>query len=36
MNVWQGAFPDENTGADGFYGTCPVHAFPPNGYGCAT
>jgi sulfatase modifying factor 1 len=33
MNVWQGTFPQENTEADGFYGTCPVDAFPPNGYG---
>ena len=33
MNVWQGAFPRENTCADGFYGTCPVDAFPANGYG---
>ena len=33
MNVWQGTFPSENTLADGFYGTCPVDAFEPNGYG---
>ena len=33
MNVWQGTFPSENSCADGFYGTCPVDAFPPNGYG---
>ena len=33
MNVWQGTFPSENSEADGFYGTCPVDAFPPNGYG---
>ena len=33
MNVWQGAFPETNTCADGWYGTCPVGAFPPNGYG---
>ena len=33
MNVWQGAFPGENSRADGFYGTCPVDAFPSNGYG---
>jgi formylglycine-generating enzyme len=33
MNVWQGAFPGENTGADGFYGTCPVDEFAANGYG---
>ena len=33
MNVWQGSFPTKNTEADGYYGTCPVDAFPPNGYG---
>ncbi|MGA9859623.1 MAG: formylglycine-generating enzyme family protein [Solirubrobacteraceae bacterium] len=33
MNVWQGGFPGENTTADGYYGTCPVAAFPPNAYG---
>lgn len=33
MNVWQGAFPAQNTEADGHYGTCAVDAFPPNGYG---
>jgi formylglycine-generating enzyme required for sulfatase activity len=33
MNVWQGTFPSENTSADGFYGTCPVDQFPPNGFG---
>jgi formylglycine-generating enzyme required for sulfatase activity len=33
MNVWQGSFPDANTEADGYYGTCPVDAFPPNGHG---
>jgi formylglycine-generating enzyme required for sulfatase activity len=33
MNVWQGLFPSENTVADGYYGTCPVDAFPPNGHG---
>ena len=33
MNVWQGAFPAENSEADGYYGTCAVDAFPPNGYG---
>jgi formylglycine-generating enzyme len=33
MNVWQGNFPGENTCADGFYGTCPVGAYPANGYG---
>jgi formylglycine-generating enzyme len=33
MNVFQGRFPDENTLADGYAGTAPVHAFPPNAYG---
>jgi formylglycine-generating enzyme required for sulfatase activity len=33
MNVWQGTFPTANTCADGYYGTCPVNAFPPNGFG---
>jgi formylglycine-generating enzyme required for sulfatase activity len=33
MNVWQGTFPSHNTLADGHLGTCPVDAFPANGYG---
>jgi formylglycine-generating enzyme required for sulfatase activity len=33
MNVWQGEFPVRNTGADGWIGTAPVSAFPPNGHG---
>ena len=32
-NIWQGRFPHEDTGADGYKGTCPVDAFPANGYG---
>lgn len=32
-NVWQGDFPFANTAEDGYAGTCPVDAFPPNGYG---
>ena len=32
-NVWQGIFPDHNTADDGYFGTAPVHAFQPNGYG---
>jgi formylglycine-generating enzyme required for sulfatase activity len=32
-NVWQGEFPDRNTAEDGFAGTAPVNAFPPNGFG---
>src|SRR5690606_2682210 len=31
--IWQGTFPGHNSGADGWLGTCPVDAFPPNGYG---
>jgi formylglycine-generating enzyme len=33
MNVWQGRFPTHNTMADGYLGTAPVDAFPPNGFG---
>jgi formylglycine-generating enzyme len=33
MNVWQGTFPTDNTLDDGFFATCPVDAFAPNGYG---
>jgi formylglycine-generating enzyme len=33
MNVWQGVFPSKNTLDDGYYGTAPVNAFAPNGYG---
>ena len=33
MNVFQGRFPSQDTGDDGFVGTAPVDAFPPNGYG---
>jgi formylglycine-generating enzyme required for sulfatase activity len=32
-NTWQGAFPHENLGADGYLRTSPVAAFPQNGYG---
>lgn len=32
-NIWQGEFPRHDTGEDGYAGTCPVDAFPPNGYG---
>ncbi|MCU4742393.1 formylglycine-generating enzyme family protein [Natronoglomus mannanivorans] len=32
-NVWQGGFPDRDTGEDGYRGTAPVDAFEPNGYG---
>ena len=33
MNVFQGKFPGDNTGADGYLATAPVDAFPPNGFG---
>ena len=32
-NIWQGAFPRRNTLGDGYLGTAPVDAFPPNRYG---
>jgi formylglycine-generating enzyme required for sulfatase activity len=32
-NTWQGDFPWQNLAEDGFEGTSPVDAFPPNGYG---
>ncbi|MCP3472195.1 formylglycine-generating enzyme family protein [Bradyrhizobium sp. CCGUVB1N3] len=32
-SVWQGSFPVQNLGEDGFERTSPVMAFPPNGYG---
>ncbi len=32
-NIWQGEFPHHDTADDGYSGTCPVEAFPPNGYG---
>jgi sulfatase modifying factor 1 len=32
-NTWQGAFPHENLGLDGYERTSPVTAFPPNLYG---
>jgi sulfatase modifying factor 1 len=33
MNVFQGTFPTTNTMEDGYAGTAPVDAYPPNGYG---
>ena len=33
MNVWQGKFPDLDTGADGYKSTAPARAFAPNGFG---
>jgi len=32
-NIWQGKFPIEDTAEDGYAGTCPVDAFPPNAFG---
>jgi sulfatase modifying factor 1 len=32
-NTWQGAFPHENFGTDGYARTSPVGAYPPNAYG---
>jgi formylglycine-generating enzyme len=32
-NIFQGEFPVQNTGADGFAGTAPVKSFPENNYG---
>lgn len=32
-NTWQGVWPYENNGADGFVSTAPVKSFPPNNYG---
>ncbi|GAE28756.1 formylglycine-generating enzyme family protein [Halalkalibacter hemicellulosilyticus] len=32
-NIWQGEFPINNTGKDGYLATAPVDAYEPNGYG---
>ena len=32
-NIWQGEFPRVDTAEDGYAGTCPVDAFPANGFG---
>jgi len=32
-NIWEGAFPHQNTGADGFTRTAPVGHYDPNPYG---
>lgn len=32
-NIWQGAFPDRNSKADGFGTTAPAESFEPNGFG---
>jgi formylglycine-generating enzyme len=33
MNVFQGRFPQRDTGDDGWIGTCPVASFPANDFG---
>jgi formylglycine-generating enzyme required for sulfatase activity len=32
-NTFQGQFPSQDSGEDGFVGVAPVKSFPPNGYG---
>jgi formylglycine-generating enzyme len=32
-NIWQGDFPDYDTGEDGYTAPAPARAFPPNGFG---
>jgi formylglycine-generating enzyme required for sulfatase activity len=32
-NIWQGSFPDHNTGKDGYLGTAPVGSLTPNAHG---
>lgn len=32
-NIWQGAFPQNDLGLDGYIGTAPSRSFTPNGYG---
>jgi len=32
-NIWQGQFPDNDLGEDGFTSVAPVDSFKPNGYG---
>lgn len=32
-NIWQGRFPDHNSGGDGYIGTAPAACYAPNGYG---
>lgn len=33
MNIWQGKFPEEDTGEDGYKSTAPVTTFPANSFG---
>jgi formylglycine-generating enzyme required for sulfatase activity len=35
-NIWQGEFPVLDLAEDGYAGTSPVHAFPPNAYGLSS
>jgi formylglycine-generating enzyme required for sulfatase activity len=35
-NIWQGVFPDTNSGEDGFTELCPVDSFEPNAFGLYT
>jgi formylglycine-generating enzyme required for sulfatase activity len=35
-NIWQGSFPHQDLGEDGYTAPAPVDAFPPNGYGLYT
>jgi formylglycine-generating enzyme required for sulfatase activity len=32
-NIWQGEFPEHDTGEDGYTAPAPARAYPPNGYG---
>jgi formylglycine-generating enzyme required for sulfatase activity len=32
-NIYQGNFPDKNTGEDSYMGVAPIKSFPPNAYG---
>jgi formylglycine-generating enzyme required for sulfatase activity len=32
-NIWQGQFPNNNTGEDGYIGVAPARSFPPNDFG---
>lgn len=32
-NIWQGRFPHQDLGLDGYQGTAPARSFDPNGYG---
>jgi formylglycine-generating enzyme required for sulfatase activity len=35
-NIWQGDFPDQDLAEDGYAGTNPIDAFPPNNYGISS